>query len=79
MPTETELELMECVISRARAWTLRPTSIELRQKVEWAIRALDSFQHKTDDLPSGATFNQEEPNELQQCAGSKGNSNTLHQ
>jgi hypothetical protein len=52
MPTERELELMEAVIDRARAWAQKPTSVELRQKVEWALQDLESFRDVMDDPPT---------------------------
>jgi hypothetical protein len=36
-----ELELLRCVFERARAYANRPTSVELRLRLEWSLREFD--------------------------------------
>jgi hypothetical protein len=39
-----ELELMETIVTRARAVSDRPGDPELQRKLEWGLRALDAYR-----------------------------------
>jgi hypothetical protein len=54
MPSERELEQMEAVITRARAWVEKPISVELRQKVDWALRDLEALRATSPREPAAA-------------------------
>jgi hypothetical protein len=49
--TEMEFELMETVITRAREVSEKPASTEAKRKLDWGLRALDSFRDSKSASP----------------------------
>ena len=43
-PTERELGLMEAVVTRARDLSYKPTQVELRRRLDWALQDLEAFR-----------------------------------